>query len=167
MSCTGASDGGLGDGPGGSGVGGPGGGVGPGGGLGGAGVGGGLGVGGAGRGPRVWGSNGRLPGSQYPTGRFGFLGHRFSPKYVLWLVGILGRSGGFIRWVDEKKRPASSHPRLLNLEETALLTSSLVDLVFVLGIVLQIGCLDTIWVAHTIEDIFRNFGIFGNLGGRR
>ena len=63
-----------------------------------------------------------------------------------------------------KKRRVSSHQRLLDLEETALLTTSLVDFVFVLGVVSHIGGLDTFRMAHPIEDIFRNFG---NFGGRR
>ena len=57
-------------------------------GLGGVGAGrgggrGGAGVGGAGRGPRLLGSNGRLPGSQYPLGKNGFALQRLSLKYVL------------------------------------------------------------------------------------
>ena len=63
-----------------------------------------------------------------------------------------------------KKRRVSSHQRLLDLEETALLTTSLVDLVFVLSVVLQIGGLDAIRMTRPIEEILRNFGI---LGGRR
>ena len=63
-----------------------------------------------------------------------------------------------------KKRTASSHQRLLDLEETALLTTSLVYPVFVLDVVLQIGCLDAIRMTRPIEEILRNFG---NLGGRR